>query len=499
MPNTTNKTTETARLFGLPQQTIGQIQEVFAQYSVVKKVLVYGSRAKGNYSNGSDIDLTMYGEYSDSISYKVLLRIDGQLDDLPIPYTIDLSVFDSLEHDKLRVQIEKFGKVFYQRADVAWKTVKLGDVLKTGAGGTPLKSKKEFYKNGTVSWLMSGAVCEKEITFSDTYITELGLANSSAKIFPPNTVLVAMYGATAGQVGILRFPSAANQAVCGIYPHESYLPEYLYYYLLEYKSILLEETSGVAQPNLSQIKIKNVLIPSLPLAKQKRIVAKLDAVFAEIDKAIAAARRKCEEVETFKDALLSAELTRNNKNWKTVKLGEVISFDKINGLGSNLPYLGMENISSSTMQIIGELQIPEKTSNTFLFHDEHVLFGRLRPYLAKVLVPDFEGQCSTEIFCLLPSKKIVRKFLSYWFLVPTILQKINATSTGARMPRANMNTLLEFPLPLPPLPEQKRIVAKLDAIFAQAELAKAAITQQLKQYQALKSALLTTELQSEAL
>ena len=113
-----------------------------------------------------------------------------------------------------------------------WTTVKLGDVLKTGAGGTPLKSKKEFYKDGKISWLLSGAISEKEISKSKTFITEAGLKNSSAKIFPPDTVLVAMYGATAGQVGILRFPSATNQAVCGIYPSERYLPEFLYYFLV---------------------------------------------------------------------------------------------------------------------------------------------------------------------------------------------------------------------------------------------------------------------------
>ena len=91
-----------------------------------------------------------------------------------------------------------------------WKTAKLGDVLKTGSGGTPLKSKKEFYDGGNIKWLQSGAICQKEITESKTFITKTGLQNSSAKLFPPNTVLVAMYGATAGQVGILRVEAATN-------------------------------------------------------------------------------------------------------------------------------------------------------------------------------------------------------------------------------------------------------------------------------------------------
>ena len=99
--------------------------------------------------------------------------------------------------------------------------------------------------------------------------------------------------------------------------------------------------------------------------------------------------------------------------WKTVKLGEVVEYEKSNGQGSGLRYVGMENITTETMETCGELTIPEKTSTTFIFNSTHVLFGRLRPYLRKVYLPNFDGQCSTEIFCLKPSKKLDRKYLAY--------------------------------------------------------------------------------------
>ena len=101
-----------------------------------------------------------------------------------------------------------------------WQVKKLGDICHTGAGGTPLKSKKEFYENGTIPWLMSGEVSQGEVLTAKRFITKKGLENSSAKIFPKNTVLVAMYGATAGEVGVLRFEASTNQAVCGIIPNE---------------------------------------------------------------------------------------------------------------------------------------------------------------------------------------------------------------------------------------------------------------------------------------
>ena len=86
-----------------------------------------------------------------------------------------------------------------------WELKKLGDVCETGAGGTPLKTHKDYYEGGTIPWLLSGEVSQGEIFEAKNFITDKGLKNSSAKMFPPNTVLVAMYGATAGQVGILRF------------------------------------------------------------------------------------------------------------------------------------------------------------------------------------------------------------------------------------------------------------------------------------------------------
>lgn len=157
--------------------------------------------------------------------------------------------------------------------------------------------------------------------------------------------------------------------------------------------------------------------------------------------------------------------------WKKVKLGEVVSYEKSNGQGSKLPYLGMENISSETMKQVGELSIPDQTSTTFLFNEKHVLYGRLRPYLKKVFLPTFQGQCSTEIFCLNPKPLLMREYLAYWLLSSEISNKIDQTSTGARMPRANMSAVLEFEFPLPPLREQQRIVEKLDRAFEEIDRA----------------------------
>ncbi|WP_071992852.1 restriction endonuclease subunit S [Aphanizomenon flos-aquae] len=125
----------------------------------------------------------------------------------------------------------------------------------------------------------------------------------------------------------------------------------------------------------------------------------------------------------------------------------------------------MENIESNTAKFIGSYQPQTVKSSTFRFNHNHILYGRLRPYLNKVLAPNFQGHCSTEIFPIKPSECLNKNFLLYWLLMDSTVNNINKTCTGARMPRANMTAVFEFDFPLPPLPEQKRIVAILDEAF----------------------------------
>ena len=161
-------------------------------------------------------------------------------------------------------------------ANPSWSRKRIGDVFDTGAGGTPLKTYKEYYENGNVPWLRSGEVCRKYITETEMFITQLGMDNSSAKLFPENTIVVAMYGATAGQVGILHLETTTNQAVCGIFPRTDYIPEFVYYSLLNSKKGLVAQATGNAQPNISQIKIKNTSIPVVSREEQELVVARLD-------------------------------------------------------------------------------------------------------------------------------------------------------------------------------------------------------------------------------
>jgi type I restriction enzyme, S subunit len=124
--------------------------------------------------------------------------------------------------------------------------------------------------------------------------------------------------------------------------------------------------------------------------------------------------------------------------------------------------VGLEDIESDTGRFIGSTKQRRVKSSTFRFTSKHVLYGRLRPYLNKVLRPDFEGHCSTEIFPLLPTHGTSGAFIQYWLMMDTTVAKINETCTGSRMPRADVEEALGFSLRIPDPPEQERIVAILD-------------------------------------
>ncbi len=159
--------------------------------------------------------------------------------------------------------------------------------------------------------------------------------------------------------------------------------------------------------------------------------------------------------------------------WELRRLGDLCAFDKTQGIHTNLPYVGLEHIESGTSQFLGSIEPTDVKSSTFKFNNSHVLYGRLRPYLNKVLLPDFEGHCSTEIFPIQIKPGLLREYLCHWLMSESVVESINATCTGARMPRADMNEVLNFNIPVPSEQRQHRIVTLLDEAFADIATAKA--------------------------
>lgn len=168
-------------------------------------------------------------------------------------------------------------------------------------------------------------------------------------------------------------------------------------------------------------------------------------------------------------------------SWQTVQLAEVADIERkgvdpsIIEPGTN--YLGLEHIESGG-KIIGcqKVQNGELASTKFQFGPHHVLYGKLRPYLAKIALPDFDGICSTDILPVKPGPKLDRRFLAYFLRQQKMVDYASSRSTGANLPRLNPKALGAFKIPLPSLEEQKRIAAILDQADELRRLRKTAIS-----------------------
>ena len=234
----------------------------------------------------------------------------------------------------------------YEFPNAAFPLVQLDSICQTASGGTPNSSTREYYENGTINWLKSGEVRQGLIYSSEQKITELGLKNSSAKIFPVDTVLVAMYGATAGQVGLLKVESATNQAICGILPSDRILPKFLFYLLKGKKEFLITQSTGGAQPNISQKIIRNLQIPLPSLSIQENIVAELDGYQKIIDGAQQVVDNYVPNVTI-------------DKTWREISIGELydISYGLTISIPQNEDNNGIKIISTAELCLDGSIDL----------------------------------------------------------------------------------------------------------------------------------------------
>jgi type I restriction enzyme S subunit len=160
-----------------------------------------------------------------------------------------------------------------------WSTQPIGQVFKVTTGGTPSRDNASFW-NGDVPWVKTGEVNYRVITLTEERITAEGLTGSAAKLCPPGSVLIALYGQgpTRGRVGMLGIEAAVNQACASIYPNADFDPWFVYYYLSGKYLSLRAMAQGAAQPNLNLAMIKGYRMPTPPLREQRAAVASINAV-----------------------------------------------------------------------------------------------------------------------------------------------------------------------------------------------------------------------------
>ena len=390
-----------------------------------------------------------------------------------------------------------------------WVWTMLGVVGEWQSGGTPSRSNKSYY-GGNIPWLKTGDLNDGFILNIPESITEEAVANSSAKINPAGSVLIAMYGATIGKLGILTFPSATNQACCACIEFRATTQLYLFYFLLSQRSRFISRGGGGAQSNISKELIVNTRIPLPPLSEQQRIVTEIEKYFVLIDEieqgkadlqtAIKQVKSKILELaisgklvpqktadepacELLKRINPKAEIACDNEHnkklpntWCCPTINEVFTINPKNKVLDNInagfvPMAYIDDGYRGTFKYEKRKWADIKIGSTH-FADNDIAIAKISPCLenrkSMILknLPNGIGAGTTELYVFRPLC-VNPKYALYFFKSNLFIQHCIGTFNGVvGQQRVAKNIIKEIIFPLPPLPEQQRIVSKIEELFA---------------------------------
>ena len=380
-----------------------------------------------------------------------------------------------------------------------WVECELKDIFDTSSGGTPKRGNPAYY-GGNIPWLKSGELNNGIVNEAEEYITEEGLKNSSAKLFPRGSLLIALYGATVGKLGVLDFDSTTNQAICCIYQNKNYDRDFLFYYLLYKKEYLVNKGKGGAQPNISQEIIKALKIPVPPLNEQKRIVEKIEEEFGKIDEGIEKLKLAQEQIRQYRQSVLNQQF--KIKHAETLTLNDVTT--KINDGTHKTPTYVNVGIPFISVKDIKNKQIYFDDCK-FITKEEHeVLYKRCNPEKGDVLITksgtigrtavvdtDIIFDLFVSVALLKPQReKITSEFLMY--TLDNYISHIDVKQDvkGGLIKNLHIEDIKKIKINLPTLDEQKQIVKEIEKRFEVAAEVERVITENLEKAEQLKQSIL---------
>ena len=374
-----------------------------------------------------------------------------------------------------------------------WVWTTLGEIGSWQSGATPSRMNKDYY-GGNIPWLKTGDLNDGTITYIPEYITQRALEETSVRLNPKGSILIAMYGATIGKIGILSFPATTNQACCACYEY-SINQMFLFYFLLANRENFIAMGGGGAQPNISKEKIISTNMPLPPLKEQERIVAEIERWLSfvdivEIEKSdlqstICLAKSKILDLaihgklvpqdpndepasELLKRINPKAEITCDNPQYGKLPKGWCET--TLKSLAKEV-FAGGDKPTEFTKEKTNGNIIPIYANGV----EKDGLYGYTNA--ARVIEPclTVSARGTIGFTCIrnIPFVPIVRLIT----IVPNpvfdlkymkfCLDSLLIWSEGSSIPQLTVPTIKKMQLPLPPLQEQHRIVAKIEELFTQ--------------------------------
>ena len=368
---------------------------------------------------------------------------------------------------------------------------KLGELYKITSGGTPSRTHSEYYEDGTIPWVKTGDLKDKYLFETDEKISQLGLENSSARIYSKNTVLLAMYGATIGATSILKIDAATNQACAAFSPREDVLPEYLYAFLESQKDKFIKDAVGGAQPNLSAGYLKNIDFDYPPLEQQTKITNTLN----KIDELLLLRKQQLAKLDElvkarFVEMFLLHDYPTKTLDELSIGKGEYGAQSASTEYDSTRPrYIRITDVNED-----GTLN-DDKVSSENITDDEQYrlsygdfMFARMGATVGKT----YAFLSGNQIFAgyLIRYKlnlSLANPRYLFWYTKLDDYQKwVKLNQSGAAQPGINAKKYGSLKIPVPPIALQNQFAAFVERVDQQ----KQTVQQSLEKLELMKKALM---------
>ncbi len=339
-----------------------------------------------------------------------------------------------------------------------WKLGRFKNLCKIFSGGTP-DTNNILYWDGNIPWIQSGKLQYNDIYDESRFITELGLNHSSTKMIRKDTPLLAMTGATCGNVGFLRINACANQSVMAFETNNYSDSRFIYYSLINSKVQILLLQSGGAQSGISTQNGMNLKLVFPEFKEQKKIAEYLDKKCSKIDEIIKDNNKEIVLLNEYKKSLINDKI--HSFNSEMIKLKYLVNVRNEKGTSTNSEqFISLENIESGTGKYI-HTKTDYTNCDGKIFKKGDLLINKLRPYLAKTYLAEFDGVCTGEIEVVSQFKGNIN-FLKYFTLSPKYIDNVNSSTYGTKMPRASWDFIKNLEINLPSRNIQNQVVEYLD-------------------------------------
>lgn len=385
-----------------------------------------------------------------------------------------------------------------------WKIRKMPEVVRWSSGGTPKATEKGYYENGTIPWLIIGDLNDGLVTESATKITELGLENSSAKMIPAETLLVAMYGSI-GKLGITGIECCTNQAIAYAKHLYGVTTKFMFYYMALIKSELISMGKGGTQKNISQTVLNSLSVPVPPIDEQKHIVSRIEELFSELDNGVETLRKTKQQLAVYRQAVLKRAF-ESCENKVEQQFGDTLVDKPRNGYSPKgvdyqTKYQNL-TLSATTSGFFREdcfkyidVDIADD-SYLWVKHNDILIQGaNTIEYVGTAVL--YQGEDDQYVYPDLMMKCHAKEGIIPQFLVYQLQSarckkhfRKNATGTSGSMPKINQKTVMTAPIIMAPYDDQKKVVAEIEAQLSVCDCIEKTVDTALQQAEAMRQSIL---------